>query len=108
MTYCQECVRRGLQLCDTCATIREDAPSVFMADEPIAAHREVEPLVHRYRWQRSGNAQYTIYLGQGAFNSGVLILMQNSDGNSHDFGDDEESLVVVRKLSVMDQYWRKY
>lgn len=100
MTFCQECVRPGLKLCDTCATIHEDGVAVNLSHEPIANNRDVAPLLHKYQWRRAGNERHTVYLGQGRFNSGALILTQRV---AH-----EEEVIVVRKLSALDRYWKKY
>jgi len=100
--YCSECVRSQTGLCDTCATIDKDGAAVYLADDPIAVHPDVAPLVHSYRWQRTGNQRYTIYLGRGPFNTGALVLVQNEPP------DDEDAVLVARKLTAIDQYWRRY
>lgn len=77
-TYCTECMDKNIGLCNTCATIREDGKAIYLAHEPIAEHPDVAPLVHGYRWHMAQNLHYTIYLGEGPFNTGALVLVQNS------------------------------
>lgn len=69
---------KAIGLCNTCATIRDDGKIVYLAKEPIAQHPDVMPLVHGYRWSMAHNLHYTIYLGEGPFNTGALVLVQNS------------------------------
>ena len=75
--YCTDCVDDDIDLCHTCATIREDGKVVDLAAEPIAAHPDVAPFIYGYRWSMAANLHYTIYLGEGSFNTGALVLVQN-------------------------------
>ena len=68
-----------------------------MAREPCAADPAVAPLVSKYRWMRSGNARYTIYLGINAIMSGAVIAVDNlvPDG-------DGPKVVSARKVSTLN------
>ena len=98
--YCVECVRNTTGLCDTCSSFEHADIDVYLAEEPIATHKDVAPLVDRYRWFRAENALYTIYLGRGSFNTGAFVLLRKGFGGGQ--------LLVVRKLPVLDQLWRRH
>ncbi len=98
--YCVECIRNSTGLCDTCSTFQFEEIDVCLADEAVATHQDIVPLVDHYRWFRADNSRYIIYLGKGSYNIGVLILLlKRADG---------EEVLVVRKVPVLDQYWRRY
>ena len=73
-TYCRECVRIS-GLCDTCATVGREGEPVALEEEPWAATPEVAALAPHYRWLRTRNARYRIYLGQNALMSSALIVV---------------------------------
>jgi hypothetical protein len=45
------------------------------------------------------NLRYRIYLGKGPFNTGAVVLVGL---------DQENALLVARKIHVLDQYWQRY
>ncbi|MEZ4658716.1 MAG: hypothetical protein R2911_14190 [Caldilineaceae bacterium] len=99
-TYCRECVRSSINLCDTCATIHTEGERIDLADEAIAEHPEVQPLIERHDWLRGVNMGYTIYLGLAAHNMGALVLVENDAPPGE--------VLVVRKLHAVDLYWKKF
>ena len=99
-TYCRECVRSSINLCDTCATIQNEGEQVDLADEPIAAHPDVQSLIERHVWLRGVNMNYTIYLGLASHNMGALVLVENDAPAGE--------ILVVRKLHAVDLYWKKF
>ena len=92
-------MRSSVNLCDTCATIQNEGEQVDLADEPIAAHPDVQPLVARHVWLRGVNMNYTIYLGLASHNMGALVLVENDAPPGE--------ILVARKLHAVDLYWKK-
>lgn len=100
-SYCRECIRRS-GLCDTCALLHREGVPVNLADEPCAADRQVAKLVRHYRWVRSANERYTIYVGYGALNARMVVVV--------DKGQNSPAVIAVRKTAPLDallgKFWR--
>lgn len=98
-SYCRECIRRS-GLCDTCALLHREGASVNLADEPCAADRQVAKLVSHYRWVRSANERYTIYVGYGSLNARMVVVMDRLAS--------PPAVIAVHKRAPLDALLRKF
>jgi hypothetical protein len=98
-SYCRDCIRRS-GLCDTCALLHREGVQVNLADEPCAADRQVAKLVRHYRWVRSANERYTIYVGYGALNARMVVVMDDLA--------KPPAVIAVRKTAPLDTLLRKF
>ena len=95
---CAECVRRS-GLCDTCATHDRDGEFVSLVDEPCAGDDRVVYLTPHYRWMRTRNARYTIYLGRDRNMSAAIIVVENKR--------EGDEVLLARRLGILDSKYRE-
>jgi hypothetical protein len=80
--------------------MHREGVQVNLADEPCAADRQVAKLVRHYRWVRSANERYTIYVGYGALNARMVVVMDDLA--------KPPAVIAVRKTAPLDTLLRKF
>ena len=98
---CAECVRRS-GLCDTCATHDRDGVFVTLRDEPCAQDDRVIHLLPHYRWMRTQNRRFTLYLGRNREMSAALIVAANRPD-----GTPGDRVLLARRLGILDSKYRE-
>ena len=75
-TYCANCVNsRRCTTCEDALTVRDFID--FIA-EPCAQEEQIIAISpEKYRWVRSDNMRYTIYVGKNALANAMIVLEQN-------------------------------
>lgn len=73
--YCGGCVNENRH-CLTCIGLAEQSAEIAMAEEPIAAVKQVRNALHKYRWRRQTNRRVTLYLGEGHWGQQLLLVCE--------------------------------
>jgi hypothetical protein len=104
-TYCRECVRSTTELCDTCALAERESVPVNLRAEPCGNHPQVRLLVPHFRWRRTGNRRYLIYIGQGPLMTGAIVVVERPPEG----GDAEPPRVLVaRRSGILDSFLERF
>lgn len=74
-TYCAACVGDEGR-CEMCRDFPSRYRPVAMPEEAVASDVRIANLMNRYRWIGHSNSRYTIYLGEGSWNSQVLVVAE--------------------------------
>jgi len=82
-------------LCTTCAAISTEGVAVDSRALAWEEHPQASAIAPHYRWLRSSNRRYDIYIGEGAMMSvAVVVVEQKADG---------PRIVWVRRLSALER-----
>jgi len=94
-------VRRS-GFCDTCASFQREGVAVQLAAEPCARDERVAPLIKQFRWLRTENTRYLIYLGDGSLTMRMVVVVDKLA--------DPPAVVTIRKAQPLDvllgKLWR--
>ncbi len=96
--YCRECVRRS-GLCDTCASFPRIGQRVAMLEEPGVDDPKLAKLIRNFHWTRATNARYTLYVGDGALATQMVVVM--------DKRHDPPKVVLIRKSPPLEAFLQK-